>query len=171
MKTKITKDIISPDKKVIMKTTEGPVDFTIDKKGVCTIEGCSTPIPIRVLVKHAIFGTKTKEELIKAGYLNEDGTVAEAYTKQAQDAAKEEPKAEAPKAEPKKEASAAKPSAGIAVALHNLNGICKFGIKSLVFHKIDDESIEGSLVFISTKVPAINFSIVAADFATDRSLT
>ena len=159
MKAKITSNLLKPKTDEVLLKVDQVVEFTLvdGKNGkACQIAGVPMLIPINVMVKHAQFTKDTKAELISMGLIED--TAKQPTSDQ---------KKEAP-AESKEQPAAKVAIGGLCAALYKLNDICKNSIMGMHITRIDNELIEGDITFFSTKVPPVNFSIGAGDFANGK---
>ena len=164
MKAKITSNLLKPKTDEVLLKVDQVVEFTLvdGKNGkACQIAGVQMLIPISVMVKHAQFTKDTKTELISLGLIEDTAKQPSNYQK------KEEPteSKEKPAAESK---NGNVSIVGLCAALYKLNEICKNSIMGMHITRIDNELIEGDITFLSTKVPPVNFSIGAGDFANGK---
>ena len=164
MKAKITANLLKPKTDEVLLKVDQVIEFTLvdGKNGkACQIAGVPMLIPVSVMVKHAQFTKDTKAELISLGLIEDtDKQPTNDQKKEALAESKEQP---ADKAENGKVAVV-----GLCGALYQLNEICKNSIMGMHITRIDNEFIEGDITFLSTKVPPVNFSIGAGDFANGK---
>ena len=164
MKAKVISNLLKPKTDEVLLNVDQVVEFTLvdGKNGkACQIAGVPMLIPVSVMVKHVQFTKDTKAELINLGLIEDTA-------KQPANDQKKEAPAES------KEQLADKPEkgnvaiVGLCGALYQLNEICKNSIMGMHITRIDNELIEGDITFLSTKVPPVNFSIGAGDFANGK---
>ena len=164
MKAKITTNLLKPKTDEVLLKVDQVVEFTLvdGKNGkACQIAGVPMLIPINVMVKHAQFTKDTKAELIRLGLIEDtDKQPANDQKKEAPADSKKQPAANAEKGNVA--------IVGLCGALYQLNEICKNSIMGMHITRIDNELIEGDITFFSTKVPPVNFSIGAGDFANGK---
>lgn len=164
MKAKVISNILKPKTDEVLLKVDQVVEFTLvdGKNGkACQIAGVPMLIPVSVMVKHAQFTKDTKAELISLGLIED------AAKQPSNDQKKEEPTESKDKPAAKAENGNVS-IVGLCGALYQLNEICKNSIMGMHITRIDNELIEGDITFLSTKVPPVNFSIGAGDFANGK---
>lgn len=164
MKAKVISNLLKPKTDEVLLKVDQVVEFTLvdGKNGkACQIAGVPMLIPISVMVKHAQFTKDTKAELISLGLIEDTAK------QPANDQKKEEPTESKEKPAAKSENGNVS-IVGLCGALYQLNEICKNSIMGMHITRIDNELIEGDITFLSTKVPPVNFSIGAGDFANGK---
>ena len=163
MKAKVISNLLKPKTGEVLLKVDQVVEFTLvdGKNGkACQIAGVPMLIPVNVMVKHAQFTKDTKAELISLGLIEDtDKQPANDQKKEAPADSKEQPAANSEKGVV---------IVGLCGALYQLNEICKNSIMGMHITRIDNELIEGDITFFSTKVPPVNFSIGAGDFANGK---
>ena len=163
MKAKITANLLKPKTDEVLLKVDQVVEFTLvdGKNGkACQIAGVPMLIPVSVMVKHVQFTKDTKAELISLGLIEDTD-------KQPTNDQKKEAPTES-KEQPSDNAVNGVVIVGLCGALYQLNEICKNSIMGMHITRIDNELIEGDITFFSTKVPPVNFSIGAGDFANGK---
>ena len=164
MKAKVISNLLKPKTGEVLLKVDQVVEFTLvdGKNGkACQIAGVPMLIPVSVMVKHAQFTKDTKAELISLGLIEDtDKQPANDQKKEAPAESKEQPAANSEKGKVV--------IVGLCGALYQLNEICKNSIMGMHITRIDNELIEGDITFLSTKVPPVNFSIGAGDFANGK---
>lgn len=177
MKAKFVKPLYKPktDEKEILCKVDDVVEFSINnanKKAVLKISGKDIEMPFKVLFEKVLFTKDTKAELIALKMITADGKLVEVEPPKEQVAEKV---AEEPASQQKSGAAATKQElakggahGGLIGAIVNLNTICKGELLSLHVTKVSEASVDLSMVFFSSKFPAINATIDTCDFGTDK---